>query len=65
MTVFDNTIHVEGLGSSFKILRRTNVLKNPERALKNTSNIATTAATKNPQAALSALTEVIIFLSYG
>ena len=75
MTVSDNTIKAEGLGSFFKNLGKisaragrklaTNVLKNPGRALEITSNIATAAATKNPKAALSTLPEVINFYHTG
>ena len=75
MTVSDNTIKAEGLGSFFKNLGKisakagkklaTNVLKNPSRALEITSNIATAAATKSPKAALSTLPEVINFYHTG
>ena len=56
MTVSDNTIEAERLSSFFKNLGRTSakagtklatsVLKNPGRALKITSNVASAAATK-------------------
>ena len=69
MTVSDNTIQAEGLGSFFKILGKisakagkklaTNVLKNSGRALEIGANVATAAATKSPKAALSTLPEVI------
>ena len=75
MTVSDNTIKAEGLGSFFKNLGKisakagkklaTNVLKNQGRALEITSNIATAAATKSPKAALSTLPEVINFYHTG
>ena len=75
LTVSDNTIKAEGLGSFFKNLGKisakagkklaTNVLKNPGRALEITSNIATATATKNPKAALSTLPEVINFYHTG
>ena len=75
MTVSDNTIKAEGLGSFFKNLGKisakagkklaTNVLKKPGRALEITSNIATAAATKSPKAALSTLPEVINFYHTG
>ena len=75
MTVSDNTIKAEGLGSFFKNLGKisakagkklaTNVLKIPGRALEITSNIATAAATKSPKAALSTLPEVINFYHTG
>ena len=75
MTVSDNTIQAEGLGSFFKNLRRmpakggkklaTNVLRNPSRALEITSNIATAAASRSPKAALSSFTEVDNFYHTG
>ena len=75
MTVSDNTIKAEGLGSFLKNLGKisakagkklaTNVLKNPGRALEITSNIATAAATKSSKAALSTLPEVINFYHTG
>ena len=75
MIVSDNTVQAEGLGSLFKNLGRssakagkklaTNVIKNPGRVLEITSNIATAAATKSPQAALSSAPEVINFYHTG
>ena len=75
MTVPDNTIKAEGLGSFFKNWGKisaeagkklaTNVLKTPGRALEITSNFATAAATKSPKAALSTLPEVINFYHTG
>ena len=75
MTVSNNTIKEEGLGSFFKNLGKisakagkklaTNVLKKPGRALEITSNIATAAATRSPKAALSTLPEVINFYHTG
>ena len=75
MTVSDNTIKAEGLGSFFKNLGKIstkagkklakNVLSNPGRALDLTAKIATAAATKSPKAALSALPEVINFYHTG
>ena len=75
MTVSDNTSKAEGLGSFFKNLGKvsakagkklaTNVLKNSGRALENTSNIATAAATKSPKAALTTLPEVFNFYHTG
>ena len=75
MTVSDNTIQAEGLGSFFKNLGRisakagkklaTNILKNPGRALEIGANVATAAATRNPKAALWALPEVINFYYKG
>ena len=67
MTVSDNTIKAEGLGSFFKSLGKIcskagkklakNVISNPGRALDLTAKIATAAATKSPKAALSTLPE--------
>ena len=75
VTVSDNTIKAEGLGSFFRNLGKisakagkklaTNVIKNPGRALEITSNISTAAATKSPKAALSTLPEVINFYHTG
>ena len=75
MTVSDNTIKAEGLGSFFKNLGKIsakagkklakNVISNPGRALEITSNIATAAATKSPKAALSTLPELINFYHTG
>ena len=75
MTVSDNTIKVEGLGSFFKNLRKVsaktgkklakNVISNPGIALDLTTKIATAAATKSPKAALSTLPEVINFYHTG
>ena len=71
MTVSDNTIKAEGLGSFFKNLGKIsskagkklakNIISNPGRALDLTAKIATAAATKSPKAALSTLPEVINF----
>ena len=75
MTVSDNTIKAEGLGSFFKKLGKIsakagkklakNVISNPGRALDLTAKIATAAATKSPKAALSTLPEVINFYHTG
>ena len=75
MIVSDNTIQAEGLGSFFKNLGKvsskaakklaTNALKNPSRFLEIGANVATTAVSKNPKAALSALPEVISFYLTG
>ena len=75
MTVSDNTIKAEGLGSFFKNLGKIsakagkklakNVISNPGRALDLTAKIATAAATKSPKAALSTLPEVINFYHTG
>ena len=75
MTVSDNTIQAERLGSFFRSLginsatagkkTATNVIKDPNRALEITSNIATATATKSPKAALSSLPEVIVFYHTG
>ena len=71
MTVSDNTIQAEGIGSFFensgKISAKagkklaTIALAKPGGALEITSNIATAAATKSLQASSSSLPEVIIF----
>ena len=42
-----------------------NVVRNPRRALDNTSNIATAAAFKNTKQALSTLPEMITFSITG
>ena len=75
MTVSDNTVKAEGLGSFFKTLGKIsskagkklakNVLSNPGRALDLTAKIATAAAIKSPKAALSTLPEVINFYHTG
>ena len=75
MTVSDNTIKTEGLGSFFKNLGKIsskagkklvkNVISNPGRALDLTAEIATAAATKSPKAALSTLPETINFYHTG
>ena len=75
MTVSDNTIKAEGLGSFFKNLGKIsakageklakNVISNPGRAFDLTAKIATAAATKSPKAALSTLPEVINFYHTG
>ena len=75
LTVSDNTIEAEGLGSFFKNLGKISakagkklakkVLSNPGRALDLTAKIATAAATKYPEAALSTLAEVINFYHTG
>ena len=75
MTVSDNTIKAEGLGSFFKSLGKIsakagkklakNVISNPGRALDLTAKIATATAIKSPKAALSTLPEVINFYHTG
>ena len=75
MIVSDDTIQAEGQGSFFEKLGRisakaskelaTNNLKNPGRALKSTSNIATAVAITCPKATLSSLPEVINFYHTG
>ena len=75
MILSANTIQAERLGSVLKNLRKTsakagkklatNVLKNPGRALKLTSKIATAAATKSPNAVLSTLLELNNFYHTG
>ena len=71
MTVSDNTIQAESLGSFFKGLGKisakaseklaTNVLKNPGIALEIGTNVAIAAASRNPKNVLSTLPEVINF----
>ena len=75
MTVSDNTIKAEGLGSFFKSLGKisanaikklaTNALKNTARFLQIGANVATAAASRNPKAALSTLPEMINFYLTG
>ena len=75
MTVSDNYIKAEGLGSFFinlgKISSKAgkkiakNVLSNPGRVLDLTAKIATAAASKSPKAVLSTLPEVINFYHTG
>ena len=75
MTVSDNTIKAEELGSFFKNLGKIsskagkklakNLLSNPGRAFDLTAKIATAAASKSPKAALSPLPDVINFYHTG
>ena len=75
MIVSDNVIQAEGLGDFFKNLGKIsakagkklakNVLSNPGRALDLTAKTASAAASRNPQAALSTLPEVIKFYHEG
>ena len=75
MIVTDNTIKAEGLGSFFKNLGKlsakagkklaNNVLKNPRRALENSANAASAAASRNPKNVLSTLPEMINFYHKG
>ena len=75
MTVSDNTIKAEGLGNFFKKLGKIsakagkilakNVISNRGRALDLTAKIATAAATKSPEAALTTLPEIINFHHTG
>ena len=75
MIVSDNVIQAEGLGDFFKNLGKVssraaknlaiNALKNPARFLEIGANVAAATASRNPQAALSALTEVINFYHTG
>ena len=67
MTVSDNTIQEEGLGSVFNKLGKisaeagkklaTNALKSPGRFLEMGAKFATAAASRDPKAALSTLPE--------
>ena len=73
--VSDNTIQAEGLGDFFQNLGKSsvkvgkklakNVLSNPKRALDLTAKIATAAASKNSERALSTLPELITFYNTG
>ena len=75
MTVSDDTIQAEGLGSFFKKLGKfsaeagkklaTNVLKNPARAPEIGATVATAAASGNPKTTLSTLLEVIFSYHKG
>ena len=75
MTVSDNAITAEGLGSFFKNLGKfsakagkklaTNALKNPARFLEIGANVATAAASRNPKTGSSTLPEVINFYHTG
>ena len=75
MTVSDKSIQAEGLGDFFNNLgtkrlnvskkMAKNVIKNPGRALDITANIATAAASRNPENVLSTLPEVINFYHTG
>ena len=75
MIVTDNTIKAEGLGDFFKNLGKIsakagkklakNVLSNPGRALDLTAKIATAAASRNSNQALSTLPELISFYNTG
>ena len=75
MTVSDNTIKAEGLGSFFKNLgtisqkvgkkSATNAPKNPARFLEIGANVATAAASSNPKAAISTLPKVNNFYHTG
>ena len=71
MTVSDNTIGAESLGSFFKNLGKiaakagknlaSDALKNPARFHEIGANVATAAASRNLKAALSALPKVFTF----
>ena len=75
MTVSDDTIQAEGLGNFIKnsdekglnVSKKMakNVLKNPGRAMDIKANIATAAASRNPEAALSTLPELISIYNTG
>ena len=75
MVISDNTIQAEGINNFFENRGRnsakagkklaTNVLKNPGRALDNTANIATAAASGNSIKIFSTLPEVINFYHTG
>ena len=75
MTVSDNTIQAEGLGDFFRNLGKKelnvskklakNVLKNPGRTVEIGANVGSEFASRNPEAALSSLPEVINFYHTG
>ena len=75
MILSDNVNKSEGLGSFFKNLRKvstkageklaTNVLKKPGSASDITANIASAAASRDPEAVLSKLPEAINFYHTG
>ena len=77
MTISDDTIQLEAedLGDFVRNLGKKlhnvskdmakNVLKNTGQALDITANIATAAASRNPEAALSTLPELIVFCNTG
>ena len=75
MAFCENTIKAEGFGSFSNKFRKisakagkklaTNALKNPVRFFEIGANVATTAASRNPKAALSTLPEVINFYHTG
>ena len=75
MIVSDNIIQVEGLSDFSRKLGRisaeagkkleTNVLKIPGRALEIGANVATAAASRNPDAALSTIPGVIYLYLKG
>ena len=75
MIVSDNTIQAEGLGSFFKNFGKnsakagkklaTNALKKPCRFHEIGGNVATAAASRNLEAALSTLPEVVNFYHTG
>ena len=75
MTVSDNTMKAEGLGSFFKKLGKisakagekipTNAVKKPATFLEIGANVATAAASRNPKAALLTLPEVNNFYHTG
>ena len=75
MTVSENTIQAEGLGSFHKKLGKIsakavkkvafNALKSPGRFLEIGANVATAAAKRNPKATLSRIPKVINFDHVG
>ena len=75
ITVSNNTIKAEELGSFFKNLGKIfskavkkiakNLLSNPGRALDLTAKIATADASRNSKQALSTLPELITFYNTG
>ena len=75
MTVSDNTIQVDRLGSFFKNLGKilakastklaTIVLKNSRRALEVGANVAAAVLSRNPKIVLTTLPEVVNFYRKG
>ena len=71
MIVRDNVIQAESLGDFFKNLGKMglivskNVLSNPGGALDLTTKIATAAASRNSEQALSTLPKLITFYNTG
>ena len=71
MTASDATIEAEGLKDFFKSVSKATVnfgkkvANNPVRALEIVSKIGSAAASRNPRAALSTTTNLIVFATTG